>query len=72
MINTIYAVKCRVLAFYHQLRVLGNSFEFLFFFFSAFLGPYPQHMEDLRLGAESERQLTAYTTATATATWDPS
>ena len=35
-----------------------------------FLGPHPRHMEAPRLGLESELQLLAY--ATATATWDPS
>ena len=35
-----------------------------------FLGLYPQHMEVLSLGVESELQLPAY--ATATATQDPS
>ena len=39
----------------------------LFFFFK---GPHPQHMEISRLGFESELQLPAYTTATATS--DPS
>jgi len=38
--------------------------EFLFFFFS-FLGLHPRHMKDPRLGVQSERQLSAYTTATA-------
>ena len=33
------------------------------------LGPHWQHMEVSRIGAESELQLLAYTTATAT--WDP-
>ena len=33
-----------------------------------FLGPHPQHLEVPRLGMESELQLPAYTTATAT--WD--
>ena len=41
-----------------------------FFFFAFFLGPHPQHMEFPRLGVESELQLQAYTTATAT--WDTS
>ena len=31
-----------------------------------FLQPYSQHMDILRLGVESELQLPAYTTATAT------
>ena len=42
---------------------------FLSFFF-LFLGPHPQHMGAPRLGVESELQLPAYTTATATQ--DPS
>ena len=42
--------------------------EFIFFlsFVFWFLGPHPQHMEVPRLGAESELQLLAYVTATAT------
>ena len=36
------------------------------FFFFYFLGLYQQHMEVPRLGVESELQLPAYTTATAT------
>ena len=39
-------------------------------FFVLFLGPYPRHREVPRLGVESELQLPAYTTATATR--DPS
>ena len=35
-------------------------------FFCLFLGPRPRHMEVPRLGVESELQLEAYTTATAT------
>ena len=42
----------------------------IFFFVFAFLGPHLRHMEVPRLGVESELQLSAYTTATAT--WDPS
>ena len=41
-----------------------------FFFFLPLLGPHPQHIEVPRLGVESELQLPAY--ATATATQDPS
>ena len=37
-----------------------------FFFFFCFLGPKPQCVEVPRLGVESELQLRAYTTATAT------
>ena len=40
------------------------------YFFFAFSGPYPQHMEVPRLGFQSELQLPAYTTAIATQ--DPS
>jgi len=42
-----------------------SSFLFLSFPF-LFLGPHPWQMEDPRLGVESELQLPAYTTATAT------
>ena len=39
----------------------------IFFFFFVFLGPHPQHMEgSSQAGVESEQQLPAYTTATAT------
>ena len=41
---------------------------FFSFFFFVFLGPHPWHMEVPRLGAESELQLLANTTATET--WD--
>ena len=41
-------------------------FFFLFFFFFVFLRLHPRHMEAPRLGVESELQLPAYTTATAT------
>ena len=41
-------------------------FFFFFFFFFWLLGPHLQHMEVPRLGVESELQLLAYTTATAT------
>ena len=36
------------------------------FLFVCFLGPYPWHKEFPRLGVQSELQLQAYTTATAT------
>ena len=46
------------------------SWFILFYFFIylsfVFLGPLPRHMEDPRLGVESELQPPAYTTATAT------
>ena len=41
-----------------------------FFFFFYFLGMHLQHIEVSWLGVKSEMQLLAYTTATATATWD--
>ena len=44
----------------------------LHFFFFFFLGTHPWHMEVPRLGVESELQLLAYVTATATAMRDPS
>ena len=37
-----------------------------FFFFLVFLGPHLWHMEDPRLGVESELLLPAYATAMAT------
>ena len=50
--------------------------SFLLFFFCGyflfFLGLHLQHMEVPRLGAESELQLSAYTTATAKPDPDPS
>ena len=46
------------------------SFLILFFSFCLFLGLHLWHMGVLRLGVESDLQLLAYITATAT--WDPS
>ena len=43
---------------------------FLSFFFLVYLGPHSWYIEVPRLGVESELQLSAYTTATATATLD--
>ena len=39
-------------------------------FFFCILGLHPWHMQVPKLGVESELRLPAYTTATATATWD--
>ena len=39
---------------------------YLYIYLFYFLGPHLQHMEAPRLGVESELQLPAYTTATAT------
>ena len=43
---------------------------FIYLFLVLFLGPHLRHMEVPRLGIESELQLPAYTTVTATATLD--
>ena len=40
--------------------------NFIYLFIFGFLGPHPWHMEVPKLGVESELQLPAYTTATAT------
>ena len=55
----------------NKTRVSFPAFFSLFFSFG-FLGLYPQHTEVPRLGVKSELQLLAHTTATATATRDPS
>ena len=47
-----------------------NIKNYLFIYLWGFLGPHPRHMEILRLGVETDLQLPAY--ATATATQDPS
>ena len=47
-------------------KILNLRTVLFFFFAFCFLGLYPQHKEAPRLGAESELQLLAYTTATAT------
>ena len=51
-------------------HLFGDFVCRFFFFFFCFLGLCPRHMEVPRSGAESELQVPAYTTATAT--WDPS
>ena len=38
-----------------------DTLDILFFFFLAFLGPHPWHMEVLRLGVKLELYLQAYT-----------
>ena len=53
----------------HKLFELNKGSLFFFFFFFL-LELSPQHMEVPRPGVESELQLPAYTTPTAT--WDPS
>ena len=44
------------------IKTIAKEKQILFFYFS-FLGPHLWHMEVPRLGAESELQLLAYTTA---------
>ena len=58
--------------FYFEKNPTANNFyfNFLFFFFFVFLGAHLWHMEVPRLGVESELELPAYTTVTATQ--DPS
>ena len=45
---------------------LKDFYYLIFFILFLFLGPHPQHMEVPRLGVESELQLLAYSTVTAT------
>ena len=54
---------------YRSYNFMHSSFFFLFFFF-CFWGPHSQHVEFPRLRVQSELQLPAYITATATP--DPS
>ena len=58
------------LRFAIQIFVVVLHFCFLFWGRVGWLGPHPQYMEIPRLGIESEMELLAYTTATATP--DPS
>ena len=62
---------CQSTEFTHwePVGVLG-LYMFVSFFFFCFLGPHPRHMEVPRLGVQSELELLAYTTVTATR--DPS
>ena len=55
-----------LLIFWLSLLALFVSVFPFFFLFFCFLGPHPWHMEVSRLWVESELQLPAYTTATAT------
>ena len=62
---TGYVLLCSVISCFSFTLAVGC---FLFFF--CFLGLHPRHMQVPRLGVQSELQLLAYTTATATL--DPS
>ena len=53
-----------------QIAFLSCAFGMHLFWGGVFFRAHPRHVEVLRLGVESELQLLAYTTATAT--WDPS
>ena len=57
----MFTLKDLYIERYVCMYVLGEGF---------FLGPKPQRMEVPRLWVKLELQLPAYTTATATATWD--
>ena len=58
---------CEVAPFLYFSQFFKYSFcLFVCLFVFCFLGPYSWHMEVPRLGVESELQLPAYTTATAT------
>ena len=54
-----------------SLHFFSQFTAFYFFLFFFFLGPQVRHMEVPRLGAESELQLPAYATATATPDLQP-
>ena len=56
-----------LLALTSHFIIMGFTQTTSFFFLSfVFLGPHPRHREVPRLGVQSELQLPAYTTATAT------
>jgi len=69
LLNGFFFLIHRIRLYIQDMCITDNSPP-LFFVFLPFLGPLPRHMEVPRLGVESELQLLAYTTTTAT--WDPS
>ena len=59
--------KAQYLPVFDLFSICYHFILFIYYlYFSWFLGPQPWHMEVPRLGVESELQLVAYTTATAT------
>ena len=58
--------KSHLLQLYFRIIWIFKLESFFFFLSFVFLGPYPWHMELLRLGVESELYLPAYATGTAT------
>ena len=60
--HTVWTLSFSIIILYIHIGGLGGV---LFLFHFVFLGPHSQHMEVPRLGADSELQLPAYTTATA-------
>ena len=68
-VNWLFCVRSLLLFSLYFQRLREGNFVLLYFVFF-FWGLCLWHMEDLRLGVESEPQLPAYTTATATL--DPS
>ena len=68
---TVFHRVCTILQSHQHGPQLLSFFKiYLFILPFVLLGPHPQHMEVPRQGVESELQLPAYTTATATP--DPS
>ena len=67
LLNGFFFLIHRIRLYIQDMCITDNSPP-LFFVFLPFLGPLPRHMEVPRLGVESELQLLAYTTTTAT--WD--
>ena len=64
-ITVLLITTAFVLAIYRKIKLLSFGFLLLFYFF-VFLGLHLQRMEVPRLGVQSELQLLACTTATAT------
>ena len=60
----VYTLQLKKVIIIEILKLYCISLGFCLFLKKIFLGPYPQHMEFPRLGARSELQLPAYTTAT--------
>ena len=65
-----FIIKTKPNVFFHSLHHCYHLFILLIYLFCFFLRPHLRYMEVPRLGVQSELQLPAYTTATATP--DPS